>query len=202
MTPTPSYSAEERRAQIVATATCLFAKKGFAGTTTAALAKACGVSEGLIYKHFSSKQALYEAIVSDKLATSDPISIDPETDQSLEEVLGGLAREVFARVADDPDFVRLLYYSELQGSEVAHLFQAARGPEALGTLVAYLERGVRRGQIRDDLELLNVAANFFCLAWHSATSLKVFNREQVYPSSNDETAFTTIVSIFAQGLRP
>src|SRR5882724_1715174 len=54
---------EERRRGIVEAAVPLFARKGFAGTTTKEIAEAAHVSEALVYKHFPSKAALYEAIV-------------------------------------------------------------------------------------------------------------------------------------------
>ena len=41
----------------------LFARKGFANTTTRELAEAAGVSEALIYKHFPSKESLYAAML-------------------------------------------------------------------------------------------------------------------------------------------
>ena len=40
----------------------LFARKGFANTTTRELDEAAGVSEALIYKHFPSKESLYAEI--------------------------------------------------------------------------------------------------------------------------------------------
>src|SRR5437762_5666458 len=55
-------SAEQRREAIVTAALPLFARKGFANTTTRELAEAAGVSEALIYKHFPSKETLYSEI--------------------------------------------------------------------------------------------------------------------------------------------
>lgn len=55
-------SAEQRRQAIVQAALPLFARKGFANTTTRELAEAAGVSEALIYKHFPSKESLYAEI--------------------------------------------------------------------------------------------------------------------------------------------
>lgn len=49
----------------------LFACQGFAGTTTKALAKAAAVSEALLYKHFPSKKALYQAILECGPETTD-----------------------------------------------------------------------------------------------------------------------------------
>jgi len=54
---------EERRRRIVEAAMPLFARKGFAGTTTKEIAEAACVSEALVFKHFPSKAALYAAIV-------------------------------------------------------------------------------------------------------------------------------------------
>src|SRR5439155_14620533 len=54
---------EERRRGIVEAAVPLFARKGFAGTTTKEIAEAARVSEALVFKHFPSKAALYEEIL-------------------------------------------------------------------------------------------------------------------------------------------
>jgi AcrR family transcriptional regulator len=56
---------EERRRGIVAAALPLFARKGFAGTTTKEIAEAAGVSEALVFKHFPSKAVLYEEILKE-----------------------------------------------------------------------------------------------------------------------------------------
>src|SRR5947207_14504730 len=72
---------DERRKAIVRTAVPLFARKGFAGTTTRELAQAAGISEALLFLHFPSKQLLYREILQlgceadpalEKLATLQP----------------------------------------------------------------------------------------------------------------------------------
>src|SRR3954454_4997538 len=55
-------SADERRAAIVKAVLPVFARQGFSSTTTRELAEAAGVSEALLYKHFSSKDSLYAEI--------------------------------------------------------------------------------------------------------------------------------------------
>src|ERR1700759_4909682 len=54
---------DERRKAIVSAAVPLFARKGFAGTTTKELAEAAGISEALLFKHFPSKALLYREIL-------------------------------------------------------------------------------------------------------------------------------------------
>src|SRR4029453_3379578 len=56
-------SAEERRQALPVAVRGVFADKGFDGTTTRELAKAAGVSEALLYKHFPSKESLYAAML-------------------------------------------------------------------------------------------------------------------------------------------
>jgi AcrR family transcriptional regulator len=52
-------SAKDRKQAIVMAALPLFARRGYADTTTRDLARAAGVSEPLLYKHFPGKEALY-----------------------------------------------------------------------------------------------------------------------------------------------
>ena len=54
---------DERRKAIVKAAVPLFARKGFAGTTTRELAEAAGISEALLFKHFPKKELLYREIL-------------------------------------------------------------------------------------------------------------------------------------------
>ena len=74
-------SADDRKLAIVKAALPLFARKGFAETTTRELARAAGVSEPLLYKHFPSKEALYLAIQNFSCAKTD-LGAKPLADQS------------------------------------------------------------------------------------------------------------------------
>src|ERR1039458_7763572 len=56
-------SRERRREQILKSAELLFAATGMRSTTTSALAKAAGISEAILYRHFGTKQKLFETIV-------------------------------------------------------------------------------------------------------------------------------------------
>ncbi len=55
--------AARRREQLLDTAVNLFATRGYGGATTAELAKAAGVTEPIIYRHFDSKKALFIAVI-------------------------------------------------------------------------------------------------------------------------------------------
>jgi AcrR family transcriptional regulator len=55
--------ASKRREQLLDCAADLFSKYGYARATTAQLAKAAGVTEPIIYRHFESKRDLFVALI-------------------------------------------------------------------------------------------------------------------------------------------
>ena len=58
---TNRLSGPERRAVVVETACRVFSKKSYHGSTTAEIARATGVTEPVLYRHFASKRELYLA---------------------------------------------------------------------------------------------------------------------------------------------
>jgi len=54
---------DKRREQILQTAVDLFSQRGFKGTTTKEIARAAGVSEAMLIRHFATKDELYGAIL-------------------------------------------------------------------------------------------------------------------------------------------
>ena len=53
----------ESRAKIIATARRLFAERGFDGCNVSEIAKQAGMSQGNIYWHFPSKEAVFQAVL-------------------------------------------------------------------------------------------------------------------------------------------
>src|SRR4051794_40134823 len=59
--------ASDRRSQILEIALNIFSKKGLNGATTKEIAAAAGVTEAIIFRHFPTKQALYQAVLESQL---------------------------------------------------------------------------------------------------------------------------------------
>ena len=57
--------ARERRAAVLETACRVFSRGTYHGTTTAEIARAAGVTEPILYRHFSSKRDLYLACIEE-----------------------------------------------------------------------------------------------------------------------------------------
>ena len=61
MSATIRMPAAERRVKLLETAIRVFSEGSYRGTTTAEIARAAGVSEPILYRHFASKRDLYLA---------------------------------------------------------------------------------------------------------------------------------------------
>lgn len=62
--PRSRMPSEERREQIIAAARRVFITQGLAGARTRDIAAEAGVAEALVYRHFRSKEDLFEAAVA------------------------------------------------------------------------------------------------------------------------------------------
>lgn len=69
----------------------LFANEGFTATSTSKIAKAAGVSEALIFRHFKSKKGLLSAIINEAELKSftlfEPIFLEEDPKQVIRKVL-------------------------------------------------------------------------------------------------------------------
>src|SRR5213595_3660340 len=117
-----------RRQLILSAAKRCFARYGFAGTTTKSIAAAAAISEGLLFKHFPSKSALYAEILAEE-CEADPelahlLGQEPST-ATLVELIKGMVGH-FLQISDGPNEeeaqrVRLMASSHLDDGEFARL---------------------------------------------------------------------------------
>src|SRR2546421_12444608 len=64
---TSRMPAGDRRTQLLEIALNIFSRKGFNGATTKEIAAAAGVTEAIIFRHFPTKQALYQAVLDSQI---------------------------------------------------------------------------------------------------------------------------------------
>lgn len=57
--------AKDRRRQLLEVAAELFASRGYRGTTTAELARAAGITEPILYRHFNNKLDLFVTLIDE-----------------------------------------------------------------------------------------------------------------------------------------
>src|SRR6186997_1946463 len=111
----PRSTSQQRQAGLIAAAASLFAANGFTGTTTKEIAKAAGVSEALLFKHFPAKHALYTAILEEKAQYSGLREAVEEAAQKQDDAqLFTLLASYRIRKGTDPTLLRLLLFSALE----------------------------------------------------------------------------------------
>lgn len=79
-------SAEERKSTVLECACQIFAKGSYHGATTAEIARTAGVTEPILYRHFSSKRDLYLACLTQawvECRTMWEGAVDAEPDPAL-----------------------------------------------------------------------------------------------------------------------
>ena len=142
-----------RRQLILSAAKRCFARHGFAGTTTKSVAAAASISEGLLFKHFPTKSALYAEILAEE-CEADPalhrlLGLEPSTG-TLVILIREMVRH-FQEVADAPDQqeaqrLRLMITSQLDDGEFARLIYEKIGNLIGPVFTASLQQAVAAGE--------------------------------------------------------
>ena len=146
-----------RRQLILGAAKRCFARNGFAGTTTKSVAAAAAISEGLLFKHFPSKAALYAEILAEE-CEADPelahlLGQEPSTATLVELVRGMVGHFVNISNGSDQEEVQRLRFmaaSHLEDGEFARLLYGKVGDLIGPTFVNSLERAIAAGDAAKD----------------------------------------------------
>src|SRR5918995_538407 len=144
---------DERRQHLIEVALHLFATNGFRGTTTKAIAQAAGVSEGIIFRYFPTKEDLYTAILNhkarqqgmDQILATLRRTIAAEDDEGL--VLQ-MALKTFDSYRRDADFQRLMLRAALEGHDLARVSQRTLGLPLFDLLRDYVIKRQADGAFR------------------------------------------------------
>jgi AcrR family transcriptional regulator len=107
--PRRRLSAAERRERILTAATALIAERGFAGAPIDAIARAAGVSPPVLYDHFPSKLALYEAVLDSHFANLRAIWAEFPAAKLSTESIAASFDAWFGYVEANPDAARILF---------------------------------------------------------------------------------------------
>jgi len=119
---------EERKAHLIDTALKMFADEGYHSTTISKIAREAGISKGLIYNYFESKEELLSAVMSRSMEEISRF-FDPNKDGYLsEEEFEWFIRKIFAEIKEKLSFWRLFYQLLMQKEVRGFLLQVNEGP--------------------------------------------------------------------------
>jgi TetR/AcrR family transcriptional regulator len=149
MITTRERNPERSRARILDAALDEFAERGFAGARVESIARRAGLNKQLISHHFGGKEALYRAVLDERLARPGGELQAPGD--------SGLAA-MFERAATDTQWARLLLWEALEGLEPA---VADSRRDRYAQRVEAVRQAQANGTLRDDLDPELLLLTFF-----------------------------------------
>lgn len=143
---------EERPQEITEAALTAFAEKGYAATRVEEVAKRAGVSKGLLYLYFKTKEELFKAVVrSFVVPRIDALTAKVEaSDLSSEEFLRGPLLEFMKSLPGSPVavIVRLMISEGPKHPDLVSFYWDNVVSRGIAALKQTVDRGVRSGEFR------------------------------------------------------
>jgi TetR/AcrR family transcriptional regulator len=153
-----SRDREVTRAAILAAAEQEFARHGMEAARTEEIAERSGVTKGMIYHYFGSKEKLYEAALEHAFA---PLLMSlqqfAQPDADPEKALEGVVRRILDLSAQRPGVPAMFFFEAIQNRGA--YYDKIGFPSIYHVLATVLERGRTRGVFR------------FLDAWHTAINI-------------------------------
>ena len=164
---------EDRPQEITEAAFDAFAEKGFAATKVEEVARRAGISKGLLYLYFKTKEELFKAVIRGVVTPRvDELTRTLDSSElSAEAFIRGPLLTFMKRLPGSPASVviRLMISEAPNHPDLVDYYWDNVASRALGALRQLLERGVADGEFREsavnDLPQLFVAPVMMSIVW-------------------------------------
>ena len=194
-------SASDRRTQLLDTALNVFSQKGFNGSTTKEIAAAAGVTEAIIFRHFPSKLALYQAVLESEESSPGFQKWMAEANAFMEQdddegLFRAIATAIMETYRSDTRLERVLLFAALEGHEqgLAH-FRLLKMP-IVERLRDYISRRQRAGALANiDPSMMIAAIAGMAQRYAMLTQMFGFRVE-----ISDREAVDTFIRILMNGI--
>lgn len=187
--------AAERKASILAVAKILFADKGYHGVSVDEIAQRLGVSPAILYKHFNSKEELYEAVL-DEISCKRESYVDAVVQQPADfaKVLIAMTLVYVESVAQDPDYLKMEMHSVLEGSKITQQFFENRWK----SFTDYIEFSLQEFRSQGEMLKINpkAASLMFQGMIREALYAKCIYKSDHYREFDLQTLVTNLIDLF------
>ncbi len=143
---------EERPAEITQAALEAFAEHGYAATRVDEVAKRAGVSKGLLYLYFKTKEELFKAVIRSFVVPKidELTAIVDSSELSSEEFLRGPFLDFVKTLPGSPVgiLIRLMIAEGPKHPDLLQFYWENVVSRGLGALNELLQRGVQTGEFR------------------------------------------------------
>ena len=145
--------ARRNRERVLAAARDAFAADGV-GVPLDDIARRAGVGPGTVYRHFPTKEALFEAVMVDRMQQLAAVARCSAAESDPTEALFGFIRHLLTEAAPKRDLVDALTHAGVD----LHRSLEDIADEMRADIARMLRRGQRAGGIRRDVALAEVMA--------------------------------------------
>ena len=194
-------SAPERKEKILAAAEELFARKGFAGTTTRELALAAGINEALLFRHFGNKEELYMAVLEQRCKIGEGrkrMERRIEEGQDDFELFAGIAQDILERHRQNPELMRLFLFSALESHSLSDRLFSTYTSHFYEVLAKHIERRKQDGIFRD-VDSMLAARGFIGMVFYHHMVQNIFGGRH-YQTFEPRRVAETLAEIWLRGM--
>lgn len=201
----PLANLTETQRKILAAALEVFAEKGFAGASTAAIAALAGVAEKTLFAQFKTKAKLLESTLNPSVLTL----IDERFITGVEEALSqktGLAGVLTSLLTDrvgivrrHPKVLKLVAHEALLHPAILARAIATVAPRIAPRMAATFRDLAAAGELRKDLPLRTILRTIIGVTFSYAMAKYVLGLEG---DDEPDEEIGRIVDILVNGLRP
>lgn len=158
------------RKKILEAAEEIFANKGLAGARVDEIAKMAGVNKRMIYAYFESKENLYVTVL--KIVYSRLAELEKTIDSlaSPEDAVRKFIQGYFKFLNDNPNFVSLVLWENLNKAEFIDLSEAVKIKHpAVESIRAIVRIGKKYNVFKESASVdeIVMAVNMFCFSYFS-----------------------------------
>jgi TetR/AcrR family fatty acid metabolism transcriptional regulator len=161
---------EERKAQILAAAETVFARKGFSEATISDVARQAGVSDATIYEYFASKEELLFTIPGETTRMgTELLEFNLRYIRGAGNKMRGLIYHYLAFYQEHPDYAAVSMLILKQNRKFLETEAYRHVREGYGLFLRVIEEGVQSGEFRADLDKYLVRAAILGAIEHQVT---------------------------------
>lgn len=153
------------------------------------------MNEAIIFRHFPSKEELYEAVINRKCRAAGQTGRSSSTHLASAsrpmEVFRAIGEDTMRRCHQDPRGLRLLLFSALQNHELSSKMFRTLMEEQYSALACYIGKKIAEGVFRD-VDPTLAARAFLGMIWYELVVRQVFNRKDGWDPAQVASAFVDI----------
>jgi AcrR family transcriptional regulator len=177
----------------------LFSEKGYLGATTREIAKHAGIAELTLFRHFNTKEKLFQEVINKYsfLPTLKNLLLEVAS-LSYEEALKIIAKRFLENLSFKKDLIRIMLSEMHRYPEQTQQVYSALIDEVIKTLASYFKSMQKKGElnkIEPDTAARAFLGMFF--SYFNSQEIKIGKK---YKSDDTEKIIAEYVNIFINGI--